>query len=279
MAVKDLKTQLLQLPDFVQDNESLNSYIELVEANLNCKKEKFKHQNHHIIPRKYFIIMGLPVDNSRRNKVCLTHRDHVLAHYYLAKCCTNQKLIDANILALHIILGTGSVSEDADLRGLVEYQNLMEIVNKNRSIAYTGTRCIHLDNIDKRVKADQVEYYLSLGWQLGRSQKAKEAISKGSVGKPGYWTGKHLSQESKEKISRITSGGKYVFKGDVIKHVKSDALQAYLDSGWQLGNPNNGRHIGKHVWIHRGTASHLVRKSELENYLQEGYILGRSSSI
>lgn len=37
-------------------------------------------------------------------------------------------------------------------------------------------------------------------------------------------TGKHLSEAVKRKISKGNSGGKYIFKGDEIKHIKETSL-------------------------------------------------------
>ena len=77
----NLKEKLLSL-DVVSDNEYLDKYVKLIEYNRNTKREKFKTQMHHIVPRSYYKHCQKHVDNSKHNLVYLTHRNHVLAHYY-----------------------------------------------------------------------------------------------------------------------------------------------------------------------------------------------------
>ena len=71
------------------DNIYLNKYVELINANMNTKKEKHLTAVHHIIPRYYYKENNLDVDNSIRNIVNLSYPNHILAHYYLALCSEN----------------------------------------------------------------------------------------------------------------------------------------------------------------------------------------------
>lgn len=80
-----LKANLVSLVDIV-DNEFLDEYINLVLINSDTKKEKFVTNKHHVIPRCYFKLHGLPVDNSEDNLVNLRYADHIKAHYLLCKC-------------------------------------------------------------------------------------------------------------------------------------------------------------------------------------------------
>ena len=63
-----IKNKLLNLNVFI-DNEYLDKYIELIEINRNTKREKFKTQQHHIIPRSYYKHNNLEIDNSKENLV------------------------------------------------------------------------------------------------------------------------------------------------------------------------------------------------------------------
>ena len=65
-----------------------NSYKLLIKNNQSTEDYSEKH---HIIPRCYFKYYNLPIDNSKNNIVQLSYFNHVLAHYYLYKACSNFK--------------------------------------------------------------------------------------------------------------------------------------------------------------------------------------------
>ena len=94
----EIKDKLLQTQLFI-DNEFLDKYLNLIILNLSTKRELYKTQRHHIIPRKVFKIKGINVDNSRKNLVNLLYKDHILVHYYLCKCTTGS-LYGANVKAV-----------------------------------------------------------------------------------------------------------------------------------------------------------------------------------
>lgn len=81
----NLKLILLSTNVF-ENNDYIDKYVELIEQNRNTKKEKFRTQLHHIIPKCYYKINKLQIDNSKENLVNLLYKDHILAHYYLSKC-------------------------------------------------------------------------------------------------------------------------------------------------------------------------------------------------
>jgi len=87
----ELKSKLLRLNVFI-DNNYLNKYIELCLNNINTVKIKFKTERHHIIPKSYYILNNLEIDNSNTNLVNLSIEDHILAHYYLCGCISDRSL-------------------------------------------------------------------------------------------------------------------------------------------------------------------------------------------
>ena len=83
-----IKEKLLNLNIFIQ-NEYFNKYVELITNNLKTKREKFKTQKHHIIPRCYFkheSIKDKAIIEDKTNLVNLSYANHILAHYYLSLC-------------------------------------------------------------------------------------------------------------------------------------------------------------------------------------------------
>lgn len=85
MTSKELKAILVNLTDIV-DNKFLDEYIDLILLNANTKKAKFITNIHHIVPRCYFKLHNLVVDNSKSNLVNLSYADHIKGHYLLCKC-------------------------------------------------------------------------------------------------------------------------------------------------------------------------------------------------
>ena len=78
----ELKTILLQL-NIVEDNEYLDKYCELIETNKVTKRVKGKTHKHHIIPKSYYKINGISVDNSPNNLVNLLFKEHMRNWQYL----------------------------------------------------------------------------------------------------------------------------------------------------------------------------------------------------
>lgn len=86
---KDLKDKLLQTGYF-EDNEYLELYIKLMIVNKNRLYLKKSTNKHHIIPKSYYKMSNIPIDNSKENLINLLYKDHILAHYYLCLCTINE---------------------------------------------------------------------------------------------------------------------------------------------------------------------------------------------
>ena len=105
----DFRNVLPKLNLFV-DNEHLHKYIRLIERNRVTPQLGGRTNAHHVIPRSWFKIMKLDIDNSQHNLVNLIYRDHVLAHYYLCLCTTGD-LLFANELALVCLTSRKKLNE------------------------------------------------------------------------------------------------------------------------------------------------------------------------
>lgn len=80
-----LKENLINLNLFL-NNEYLDKYVQLIYNSAQLIYDAQKMQKHHIIPRSYYMIKQIPVNNSETNLVTLLYKDHILAHYYLSLC-------------------------------------------------------------------------------------------------------------------------------------------------------------------------------------------------
>ena len=121
-----LKDRILSCEGF-EDNEYLDKYIQIIERNRRTRKLARVTNSHHIIPRSWFKIHSIEVDNSISNLVNLSYRNHVLAHYYLC-LCTTQQLQYANELALLLLISRKKLntSEKLLIQGLPLYNNIYE---------------------------------------------------------------------------------------------------------------------------------------------------------
>lgn len=84
--MQKLKEKLLNTGHFV-DNDYLDKYIELVNNESDAAKYL---EQHHILPRAYYNLEELEIDNSENNLVALSFADHCKAHWLLYYCTVDR---------------------------------------------------------------------------------------------------------------------------------------------------------------------------------------------
>ena len=130
MEIQELKIKLLNTNYFI-DNEYLDKYCELVKQNEFTKKQENKTNNHHILPKSYFKMLGLPVDNSPENLVHVLYKDHIIIHYYLCLCAKgNLKHRLANAF-LHLVNRRWKYENFNPEVDLSEYQKIYEEIDRS----------------------------------------------------------------------------------------------------------------------------------------------------
>lgn len=205
----DVRQKLLDTK-LVLDNEYLDRYVRLIESNSSTKKERFKTQSHHIIPRNFFKFLGIGTDNSKENLVNLKYEDHLKAHLFLSMCSIDDKLSYENYIVVFYL------NKKYDFRNLGELQKEYE---ECRRRAY---RFNPMFDPDKKMEHDKIM----------RSSEVREKISK--TMKEKALRGELFSEEHKRNISIAQKEMVYIFRGDKTIRVKKDKLQSYLDAGWNL---------------------------------------------
>lgn len=188
MKKETIKQKLLET-NYFEDNEYLDKYCELIEINKYTKKEKFKTQSHHIIPKCYYKLVGKEVDNSKENIVNLLYKNHILAHYYLCSCTSN--------------IFKGKLCHS--LFHLINSFNKKEI-NKIEDILN-----LDLEKIQSFYEGWRKESSRQLkGIKKGpMSEEVKKKISQSNKGKQGSNLGKKFSKEICNKISQSKKGFKF----------------------------------------------------------------------
>lgn len=85
----------------------------------------------------------------------------------------------------------------------------------------------------------------------------------------------HLSGISKLK----NTGGKYVNKNGIVKHIKLSEVDLYLADGWQLGNPKAAhKDKSKKYCVTNEIVFKRVAEDEIAGYLATGWRLGAPKS-
>lgn len=161
----------------------------------------------------------------------------------------------------------------------------------------TGKVGIHKPGENRFVDPTEVDSYLARGWKLGGEplpEAMKQHLSEIN-------TGKTYSEETKQKLSEIRKGTILVHKGETNRRVKPTELDNYMSAGWEKGaspdwvetnrraqsgraqssetrqkraNALLGKNVGrKH--IHRGSEHKMVKSDEVDNYLAQGWQLGK----
>ena len=273
------------------DNEYLLKYIDLVENNKTIRSNIT--QDHHIIPRVYFKLNNLPVDDSDSNLVTLTYFNHVLAHYYLSLCTTGQCRY-GNQMAFLGMFGRSylEVTEEDIFEKFDKYNQICQearLVNSeshkgkvswNRGLHYSVGPCpeekkdkirgkikglykghvfIHNEYSEKHVSPELVEQYLNEGWQLGRHPTTLETLSKiDHHNDPRGMQGRKQTEYQKQRASEANSHP----RSEEARNKQKETLALNFRNGKYIfmRKPNNNRKV-------------KVAITNKEKYLNLGYTL------
>lgn len=134
--MRDVKKTLLSKYGFI-DNEFIDKYSRLIERNRRTIRTPRITNCHHILPKSWFKLNHLPVDNTQCNLVNLSYRDHVLAHYYLC-LCTHSALQYANELALICLTSRKKLNivDKQLVTKLPLYNNIYESYKQHKSLNF-----------------------------------------------------------------------------------------------------------------------------------------------
>ena len=289
--MNNLKTELLKLNIF-ENNIYLDKYIKLIEENYSTEHRKNSTQSHHIIPRYYFKMNNLDVDESSNNRVNLLFCDHIMAHYYLSLCSIGRYKY-ANIQAFIGMTGRKGIKEEERhlIKSLPEYQQLYEEGQKRNSELhkgkpspikglklpersyvmpeetkvkisqkakgrYKGDVGIHKGDDDKHVKPEYLSYYLELGYEIGRSDKYKKALSDGYNYNSKGMLGKNQSDYQKQRAAEVNHHP----RNEESKQKQREVIRANMEAGAYVYMRNNAK---------RSTIK--VLKENVQIYLDKGY--------
>jgi len=110
-----------------------------------------------------------------------------------------------------------------------------------------GLKYITKNGKDRRVTAEELDIYISEGWERGTSI-------------------------SSEFYSSMTKGMKRINNGVVETNVRVDDIPQYIESGWVLGSLSSS--TKDTVWINKNCSNKMVSKSELNSFLNDKWVIG-----
>lgn len=139
----------------------------------------------------------------------------------------------------------------------IDYMTLDQLNEYKQKVSNSlkGRILINKENVEKHIKPEELEYYLSNGFSIGRrsgiyvSEKFKKAQRNRNLGRK-------RSNETKKKMSESFKGRKY---SDKTKQRMSEAAK-------------NRPHT---YWINKNGLNKKVQESELDFYINSGWTRGR----
>ena len=107
-----------------------------------------------------------------------------------------------------------------------------------------------------------------------RKNKILSEETKLAIGKSVTIT--HSRPETKEKMRQSAVDRVWINNGTINKHVKSNKLEDYLNTGWTKGRITNFGQCNKGTkFVNNGKITKRVKIDELQDYLNAGWALGK----
>ena len=127
-----------------------------------------KGHRHHIIPKCWFKMNNLPIDNSDENMILLTKENHIKVHKLSVLCAATPEIKSKMGYAVHRLL-------NGNFSGI----HHSEETRKKMSEAHKGKH---------------------------HTEESRKKMSEAHKGKESWIKGKHLSEETRNKLSDLNKG-------------------------------------------------------------------------
>lgn len=168
-------------------------------ARLNTPKDGHKH---HIIPKCWFRMNNLPIDNSKDNLVLLSVEDHIKVHKLAYLCASDSKFKRKMAFAYHLMT-LGELVEPGSLRGgnssLLGTHLTLETrakISDAKKGSHHSTETKAKMSAAKKGKHHTEEHRKKIGESMKGKRLSEETRKRLSEAHKG----KHLSEEHRKKI-------------------------------------------------------------------------------
>lgn len=277
------------------NSHHLNRYIQFINAILTKRSENVKFEyseKHHILPKS----MG--GSNDKENLIYLSYREHYIAHYMLAKAFPNHNISSAltKMMDGKERIKNSRLYETAR----IFVSNSMSKRQKENPSAQ-NKKWMNNSKEEVLVLFENIAQFLENGYSIGRLPMSEEVKLRISITTKGKRTGddnprrKHpVTEETKQKLKNYykkmkEQGLSYsnknkiaINKDGIIKYIFPIELETFIKLGWLCGGISNKtpklelahkNRIGK-IWVNNSLTNKLIRKEELDYYIENGYIQG-----
>ena len=147
-----------------------------------------------------------------------------------------------------------------------KYDLAEKMKNTNKKRIYPKDKVwVKKDNESKVINKNELNDYLSKGWEKGRIVEGHPA-----------------TENQKLKLSERRKNTCYIYNEETpAKEIKLEELELYLSQGWKKGRKPNSVKIAhgykqpKMAWVHKDNEFKRIREENLESYLKEGWLQGR----
>lgn len=260
------------------NNEYFTQYIQLIDRNIGLSKTNLTY-SHHIVPRAYFKLNHISVDNSFANRVNLSAADHILAHYLLYFCITPEvlkaKMSFAFVQMTKELPGESCVNDFEKYNEIYLHRqkycghisttrhhkrhtsDTKRLISEKNSGRYVGDVWMNKNGVNRHVPKDSIQDLLSLGYVIGRDDLA---------------TFQKISESQRNNPNRSMLGKKQT---EYQKSTVSQKLRGVPKSSDAKKNMREAR-VGKILISNDITQeSFYINKEEIETFLNNGFRRGR----
>lgn len=269
----DVFNLLASLDGFVI-NEAFYKYVALIEANLETSPQQNATQVHHILPEAYFSQRDLPENNVKDRLVNLKFSDHVLAHYYLAKCTCGQ--LNKKMLAAFLMMT--NFDAGITLEKLEDYQELYQKANKARRGVSPPNKGKSLSEAQKqKIRQSLLGHEVSAETRKRQSlaQKNMSPEKRANITAASKNRNFHFSEEQKKQRSVNAMG--HPVSDETRAKISASRIQKHMTYKWinngyenKQINPNDpipdgwvfGRLMPKKIWITNGIFEKCILATE-----------------
>lgn len=260
------KEYMLSHKSFI-DNNYLSMYIELINNSVIDEgySDVYTIYKHHIIPKAYFNLNKIDIDNTSNNIVELTYKNHILAHYYLYKC-TDGYLKSKMFFAIMCLI---NLNMNKNVNNLIDDHficNIIENISDDKfKIKFTDEHSKKISLAEKgKIVSNESRSKMSLSWDydshFGPNTITRENLSKAIKGKKkSIQHVKHISEslighdvsyDVRVKLSKSRSNSKglldyYTIIND--NNLINDLIDTYYYKGYSISYCCNKFNIGSKV--------------------------------